>query len=86
MTKYILLLCLSLSLSLSSCWKRSTCPTYQDSDPKVLFGQETFADKMKKTEAQYARKSKKKQKQEGKSARSKAKKQKKKAHKKQAGK
>ncbi|WP_027002983.1 hypothetical protein [Hugenholtzia roseola] len=68
---------------LSSCWKRSNCPTYADSDPKVLFGQETFADQMKKTEAQFQRKSDKKMKSEGKSARKKSKSAKKKQHKQQ---
>jgi hypothetical protein len=69
--------------ALSSCWKRSNCPTYADSDPKVLFGQETLADQMKKTEAQYQHKSDKKMKSEGKSARKRSKSLKKKQHKKQ---
>jgi hypothetical protein len=40
------LLCL-LPLWLGSCQKRSQCPTYWDSDPKILFGDETLLDRQK---------------------------------------
>lgn len=42
----------TLSSILSSCGasKRSDCPTYRDSDPKVIFGETTLAEKMEQQE------------------------------------
>ncbi len=42
----------TLLFILSSCGasKRSDCPTYRDSDPKVIFGEVTLADRMEQQE------------------------------------
>ncbi len=39
-------------VTLSSCGasKRSDCPTYRDSDPKVIFGEITLAERMEQQE------------------------------------
>lgn len=41
-----------ISLTLFSCGasKRSDCPTYRDSDPKVIFGEVTLEERMKEQE------------------------------------
>jgi uncharacterized membrane protein len=48
----IIVLFFTLSSILSSCGasKRSDCPSYRDSDPKVIFGQITLAERMEKQE------------------------------------
>ncbi len=52
----------------SSCGasKRSSCPTYRDSDPKVIFGQTTLAEKMKQQEEDLQVKSDKQRRKEAK--------------------
>ncbi|MGF1532494.1 MAG: hypothetical protein ACFCUI_02230 [Bernardetiaceae bacterium] len=36
-----------IGIVLSSCSKRSNCPTYWDSDPKMLFGEKPVAETLK---------------------------------------
>ncbi|WP_291726949.1 hypothetical protein [Bernardetia sp.] len=49
---FIFALVFGCSILLSSCGasKRSDCPTYRDSDPKVIFGEMTFEERMEQQE------------------------------------
>jgi len=57
-----------ISLTLFSCGasKRSDCPTYRDSDPKVIFGEVTLAERMEQQEKDLQVKSDKQRRKEAK--------------------
>ena len=57
-----------LFLLISSCGasKRSDCPTYRDSDPKVIFGQTTLEERMEQQEKDLQVKSDKQRRKEAK--------------------
>lgn len=47
---FVILFVLSSILSGCGASKRSDCPTYRDSDPKVIFGEITLAERMEQQE------------------------------------
>lgn len=47
---FIFVFCLSFFLVGCGASKRSDCPTYRDSDPKVIFGEITLAERMEQQE------------------------------------
>lgn len=65
---FIFVIFFTLSSILSGCGasKRSSCPTYRDSDPKVIFGEITLAERMEQQEKDLQVKSDKQRRKEAK--------------------